>query len=160
MFNPTSARLITCCLILFSLFVFTIPGHLSARASKKTNLVVHEWGTFTSVAGTDEVTLEWRPLNVESDLPSFVHSVDRLPRATPQPQPPQPTTSPRIEPQRPAPRPLTYPTKSGARVSVRMETPVLYFYAKEETTLKVRVDFPGGKITEWYPGPLRKRRLY
>src|SRR5947199_8347195 len=26
-------------------------------------LIVHEWGTFTSIAGKDGVTLEWRPLN-------------------------------------------------------------------------------------------------
>ena len=34
---------------------------------------------------------------------------------------------------------------------VRMETPVLYFYAPRKTTLSVRVDFPQGIITEWYP---------
>lgn len=34
---------------------------------------------------------------------------------------------------------------------VRMETPVLYFYAPEPTALSVRVDFPQGNITEWYP---------
>src|SRR5438093_13586661 len=35
--------------------------------------------------------------------------------------------------------------------TVRMETPVLYFYADRETVASVRVDFPGGQITEWYP---------
>lgn len=34
---------------------------------------------------------------------------------------------------------------------VRMETPVLYFYSQRPTTLSVRVDFPKGLITEWYP---------
>jgi hypothetical protein len=32
-----------------------------------------------------------------------------------------------------------------------METPVLYFYAPQRMTLSVRVDFPRGWITEWYP---------
>src|SRR5438477_4812657 len=34
---------------------------------------------------------------------------------------------------------------------VRMETPVLYFYAQRPMTLSVHVDFPKGWITEWYP---------
>jgi hypothetical protein len=32
-----------------------------------------------------------------------------------------------------------------------METPVLYFYADHNSDVSVRVDFPRGKITEWYP---------
>jgi hypothetical protein len=32
-----------------------------------------------------------------------------------------------------------------------METPVIYFYSEQEATLSVRVEFPQGKITEWYP---------
>jgi hypothetical protein len=34
---------------------------------------------------------------------------------------------------------------------VRMETPVIYFYAQQPTTLSVKVDFPKGLVTEWYP---------
>jgi hypothetical protein len=34
---------------------------------------------------------------------------------------------------------------------VRMETPVLYFYAAHSMSLSVHVDFPQGWITEWYP---------
>ncbi|HEY6341162.1 MAG TPA: hypothetical protein VIY49_06685 [Bryobacteraceae bacterium] len=37
---------------------------------------------------------------------------------------------------------------------VRMETPVLYFYAQQPATVSVHVDFPRGLITEWYPNPL------
>jgi hypothetical protein len=36
-------------------------------------LVVHEWGTFTSVAGEDGQAVEWCPLNGPVDLPGFVH---------------------------------------------------------------------------------------
>jgi hypothetical protein len=32
-----------------------------------------------------------------------------------------------------------------------METPVLYFYSSQDATADVRVDFPKGTITEWYP---------
>lgn len=93
------------------------------------DLVIHEWGTFTSVAGREGRALIWRPLSVESDLPSFVYSVDKGDTW----------------------RGLRYPSKSGLAVRVRMETPVLYFYAKEAMTVAVKVAFPSGRITEWYP---------
>jgi hypothetical protein len=32
-----------------------------------------------------------------------------------------------------------------------METPVLYFYSQREVTARVKVQFPHGVITEWYP---------
>jgi hypothetical protein len=34
---------------------------------------------------------------------------------------------------------------------VRMETPVIYFYAPRKTTLSVSVNFVKGLLTEWYP---------
>jgi hypothetical protein len=92
-------------------------------------LVVHEWGTFTSVSATDGRALIWRPLSVESDLPRFVYSVDKGDIW----------------------RGLRYPSKSGLAVTVRMETPVLYFYSQEEQVVDVKVGFPPGRITEWYP---------
>lgn len=91
-------------------------------------LVVHEWGTFTSIAGKDGVALEWRPLNGPSDLPKFVHTMqeggDGLRQGV---------------------------SKGNLTASVRMETPVLYFYSGSEMDVSVKVDFPKGKITEWYP---------
>jgi hypothetical protein len=92
------------------------------------NLIVHEWGTFTSIAGKDGVALEWRPLNGPTDLPKFVHTIQEgsagLRDATP---------------------------KADLSASVRMETPVIYFYANSDVDVSVKVDFPKGKITEWYP---------
>ena len=35
--------------------------------------------------------------------------------------------------------------------TVRMETPVMYFYSPREVTASVKVQFPRGVITEWYP---------
>src|SRR5687767_7303332 len=35
-------------------------------------LVVHEWGTFTSIAGTSGDAISWLPLQAANDLPCFV----------------------------------------------------------------------------------------
>ena len=90
-------------------------------------LIVHEWGTFTSIAGKDGVALEWRPLNGASDLPKFVYTIQNHDDG------------------------LRHGPKANLTAEVRMETPVLYFYSASETDVSVKVDFPKGKITEWYP---------
>ena len=130
MFNPPLARLATYCLVLLSLAIFAVTSRSSVVGyGAGSNLVVHEWGTFTSVTGSNGQSMIWRPLSFESDLPSFIYSIDKGQSW----------------------KGLQYPSKSGLPVRVRMETPVLYFYAPEETTATVKVSFPGGKITEWYP---------
>lgn len=130
MLIPPQARVTTLCLALLSLIIIGGPSRPSSNAAAAgAGLVIHEWGTFTSVAGRDGSTLVWRPLTFESDLPSFVYSVDKGA----------------------AWRGFRYPTKSNQGVKVRMETPVLYFYPGEEATVRVQVGFPGGTITEWYP---------
>jgi hypothetical protein len=83
-------------------------------------LVVHEWGTLTSVAAEDGTSVGWVPQRGPSDLPCFV---DRV----------------------------RFNIKGWLPAMVRMETPVLYFYSSEETVVDVRVKFPQGIITEWYP---------
>ena len=105
----------------------------ASKSAEKTppadnRLVVHEWGTFTSIAGKDGVALEWRPLNGPSDLPKFVHTIQEASEG------------------------LRHPRgKNDLTAAVRMETPVLYFYSANEMDVSVKVDFPKGKITEWYP---------
>src|SRR5579872_2075985 len=42
---------------------------------------------------------------------------------------------------------------------VRMETPVVYFYAPQPLMASVRVDLPRGLITEWYPQATQTSRL-
>lgn len=91
-----------------------------SSGSSDSDLVVHEWGTFTSVAGDDGQALEWQPQAGVSDLPCFV---DRLP----------------------------FTSKGQLSGTVRMETPVLYFYARDRVTVDVRVRFPLGLVTEWFP---------
>jgi hypothetical protein len=127
-------RIATACLPALALLV-VLGVKLSARhygTAKKprtdNNLIVHEWGTFTSIAGKDGIALEWRPLNGPPDLPKFVHTIQErsagLRDATP---------------------------KADLTAKVRMETPVIYFYSNNEMDVSVKVDFPKGKITEWYP---------
>jgi hypothetical protein len=41
--------------------------------------------------------------------------------------------------------------KGSLAATVRMETPVLYFYAPQPATVDVGVRFPRGVITEWFP---------
>jgi hypothetical protein len=94
-----------------------------------TGLVVHEWGTFTSVAGRDGSAVEWRPLLAPDDLPTFVYGSGGT-----------------RGPQR---RALF--AKFDLRGLIRMETPVLYFYADEPTEVSAKVQFPKGLLTEWYP---------
>ncbi len=84
-------------------------------------VIAHEWGTFTSVAARAGYQLRWAPFSGSPDLPCFVS---------------------RLGPHR---------FKYFAGGSIRMETPVIYFYSQKPTTLSVHVDFPHGWITEWYP---------
>jgi hypothetical protein len=97
------------------------------------SLTAHEWGTFTSIAGNDGEAVEWSPLTGSTDLPAFVEHF-RDPGF-----------------------------KLGLRGTVRMETPVLYFYSSKEETVSVSVAFAKGVITEWYPHASRvepKAELY
>src|SRR6266498_205522 len=131
-----ASRIITICLLVVvaaAISVIAISAWRgSASPSSKTltrseNLVVHEWGTFTSIAGKDGVALEWRPLNGSTDLPKFVHTIQEGAGG------------------------LRNLGKGDLNATVRMETPVLYFYSANEMNVDVRVDFPKGRITEWYP---------
>ncbi len=117
------------CAVLVIVAGITIKLRRTSTASPEENrLVVHEWGTFTSIAGKNGVSLEWRPLNGASDLPKFVHSKQG------------PNDG------------LRHGNGKGELIAaVRMETPVIYFYANREMDISTKVDFPKGKITEWYP---------
>ena len=84
-------------------------------------LTAHEWGTFTSIAGEKGKAVEWSPLTGSTDLPGFVEHFRNA------------------------------GFKLGLRGTVRMETPVLYFYDSRQETVSVNVRFAKGVITEWYP---------
>src|SRR5437016_14464899 len=45
---------------------------VAASRPAQSGLAVHEWGTFTSVAGPDGQSVNWTPLSGPQDLPCFV----------------------------------------------------------------------------------------
>ena len=95
-------------------------------------LVVHEWGTFTSLSGSDGVGLEGLG-HEEEGLPSFVYSRAKVREC-----------------------PLRAYGYKGLEVPAdhvtqKMETPVLYFHTKAARRARVRVDFVRGLISQWYP---------
>lgn len=89
--------------------------------------IVHEWGTDTIVVGSNG-SLQRGLHHEEEDLPAFVY--DRL--------------------------------KAGASigagnpispsVTIKMETPVTYFYSDVPRSVRAKVSFPQGVLTQWYPG--------
>jgi hypothetical protein len=108
--------------VFLALSVAALPLLFHAQSpSSDPALTAHEWGTFTSIAGKDGRAAYWLPLTGATDLPAFVEHF------------------------------RTPDFKGGLRGTVRMETPVLYFYTNHSTTLSVHVSFSRGLITEWYP---------
>lgn len=86
--------------------------------------IVHEWGTDTIVVGSDG-SLQRGLHHEEEDLPSFVY--DRIKAATLIGDMPSPS------------------------VTIKMETPVTYFYSDHALDVKAKVEFPKGVFTQWYP---------
>ena len=106
--------------------------------SRAPEVVVHEWGTFTTVAGEDGQAINWLPLGGPSDLPCFVeHYLNRQVKVLANAE---------------QEGPIDYAAARAALVgTVRMETPVLYFYSPEDAVVSVNVSFPRGLMTEWFP---------
>jgi hypothetical protein len=53
-------------------FLVSTLGRAPLHGSDDGRVVVHEWGTFTSIAGSDGRAVDWLPLRGPSDLPCFV----------------------------------------------------------------------------------------
>jgi hypothetical protein len=129
-------------LAVFALVMLAMTGSSPVTAStddlnRPGALTVHEWGTFTTVGGLDGKPIDWLPLAGPNDLPCFVEhfGTNRLFKVAP-----------------PSSNSLTYAEASTRmKGKVRMETPVLYFYSPREENLNIKVDFPNGLISEWYP---------
>jgi len=93
---------------------------------------LHEWGTFTSISGSDGVLL--RGLQIEEErLPAFVYALDGM-------QNTGPGFAKGFRHQRPL-----------RNVTIKMETPVIYFYSDKPFHAQVNVGFNGGAISQWYP---------
>lgn len=103
----------------------------AAPAAGKPDYVLHEWGTFTTLSGSDGTQLSGVQIE-EEPLPEFVinHAGMEHPRW--------------MRAAKGWLRPL-------AGVTVRMETPVIYFYTKDTFDAQVKVGFKGGSISQWYP---------
>jgi len=56
-------------------FVLALPLFGTGPIQPVSPVTVHEWGTFTSVAGANGESVSWAPLRAAADLPCFVHSV-------------------------------------------------------------------------------------
>jgi hypothetical protein len=103
---------------------------LSLPPSLRAEFTVHEWGTFTVLQGSDGQPLRWyQSRHDQHKLPGFVH-----------------------------PDPLMFSgfkavAPDGFAIA-RMETPVLYFYPKEELDISVTASLTGGRLTEWFPNAL------
>jgi hypothetical protein len=98
----------------------------SRQGSTDPGLAAHEWGTFTSIAGADGQPVDWVPVQLLTK-PELPSFVEHF-QGVP---------------------------KAVLRGTLRMETPVIYFYTAHETSLSVRVSFAKGFITEWYPHATR-----
>lgn len=95
---------------------------------------LHEWGTFTSVSGSDGKLLNGLDRE-EEHLPSFVYALDGM-------------HNHRLI--RPGSKGISY-IRPLRNVTIKMETPVIYFYSETPFRAQVKVDFQGGSISQWYP---------
>jgi len=111
---------------------------------------LHEWGTFTTVAGSDGALLTGLQRE-EVELPAFVHSHFGFENG-----------------QNPAwdkfaalgkthgfagftPFSKGLGRRPIAGVTVKMETPVIYFHSDQAFHANVKVGFEGGTISQWFP---------
>jgi hypothetical protein len=99
------------------------------------SLTVHEWGTFTSVNSSAGSLMEGMH-HEEEALPAFVYGRGKL--ANPTSPPTNPAGMKGFE-------------QPPVGVTQKLETPVLYFYGSPGADVRVRVDFPEGVVSEWYP---------
>ena len=110
--------------MLTSLILSAALAAIPSDPSASSGLVVHEWGTFTSVQGSDGVALEGLQHEEES-LPAFVYSRSKVRDC-----------------------PLRDRGYKGLEVDVahvtkKMETPVIYFYsATRQRTLNSQIIEP------------------
>jgi hypothetical protein len=111
----------------------------SGADARAADLVIHEWGTVTSIHAPDGTPATGLNRIDESDvLPDFVHRYE--PATTRQPHR-RLGKSPRV-PGRPD-------------VTMRLETPVIYFHPppnqKFDSPIDITVRFRGGVLNEFYP---------
>jgi hypothetical protein len=92
---------------------------------------LHEWGTFTTLSASNGALMPGVQRE-EEPLPEFVESHEGMMHHS------------SWRAAKGWMRPL-------ANVTVRMETPVIYFYTKDAFDARVEVGFKGGSISQWFP---------
>lgn len=93
---------------------------------KANDLILHEWGTFTSVQGSDGSTQDGLQ-HEEEALPDFVYGREKLANH-------QKNSEGLPEP-----------------CNQKMETPVVYFYTAKPQQVDLKVTFTNGIISQWFP---------
>src|SRR6476659_7990616 len=111
-----------------------------ASSTPGAELVIHEWGTITTIHASSGKPLTWlNKIDAADVLPDFVHRYE--PEHTRHDPAKQFGKSPLV-PGRPD-------------VTMRLETPVIYFHppagGRFETPIDVSVKFRGGILNEFYP---------
>src|SRR5213592_1471101 len=114
-----------------SILVFILSAFTAVASDQK--LVVHEWGTFTSLQSEDGRTLGG--INADDEgLPSFVQSLSNSLISSPE-----------------------YKGIGAVHpdIAMRLETPVVYFHPSPEMKLPLKLDlnveFKSGWLTQFYP---------
>jgi hypothetical protein len=120
---------------------------LGAATGSASPYALHEWGTFTTVAGSDGVLLAGLERE-EAPLPVFTYSHfglenGNLPRGLEE--------ITRRHGAVPGFMMMKGVGRPVAGVTVKMETPVIYFHSDEAFDVTVKVGFQGGTISQWYP---------
>ena len=90
---------------------------------------LHEWGTFTTVSGSNGMLLPGLQREEEA-LPTFVYAHEGMQNQSSF---------------------LKGYLRPLAGVTVKMETPIIYFYTPEPFHARVEVGFGGGSISQWFP---------
>ena len=138
-------------LLLLVISLVTIAMTSSTKKVEDNNFTVHEWGTFTSVSGSDGQLLDGLYLE-EERLPGFVHQLQ---------QPFDPKNINNFNSMAAMKfRGPGLPLETMHGVNIKMETPVIYFYSDKEREVDVNVEFKGGIMNQWYPDSVDKKKRF
>jgi len=124
----------------FALLLTSAVGAAPATKAVPASLLVHEWGTFTSFQDHNGKSIGG--INVDDEpVPGFVHRIDELPVLSQNSLPASSSSKG---------APSCHPD-----ATLRLETPVVYFYPRPgfdaQEPIDVRAEFSGGWLTEFYP---------
>ena len=119
--------------------MFALLCAIAPLARGANNLIVHEWGTFTSLQDENGNAIGGINTNDEP-VPNFVHNIAPtllLPINEP------PLSSKNV-------------ATCHSDVTMRLETPVIYFHPSEgfDSLFDVKVQFRGGWLTQYFPNAI------